>query len=57
VPGVDPATGETSTVVPDLLATFRGTPDGVMFGVNAIVAAGAGATLSVGDEFDVALRF
>lgn len=56
VPGVDPMTGESSTVVPDLLATFRGTPDGVMFGVNAIVADGAGATVTVGDEFDVELR-
>ena len=57
VPGVDPLTGESSTTVPDLLASFRGTADGVMFGVNAIVAAGAGATLAVGDEFEVELRF
>jgi uncharacterized protein YcbX len=55
VPGVDPLTGAVSTVVPDLLATFRGRPDGVMFGVNAIVVEGAGATLAVGDEFEVEL--
>jgi len=60
VPGVDPATGEASTVVPDLLATYRGRtkgePQGVMFGINAIVAAGAGSRLRVGDAVDVELR-
>lgn len=56
VPGVDPDTGEASTTVPDLLATFRGTADGVMFGVNAIVVGGAGSTVTVGDEFDVELK-
>ncbi|MGE5336734.1 MAG: MOSC domain-containing protein [Gemmatimonadota bacterium] len=56
VPGVDPMTGEASTVVPDLLATFRGKADGVMFGVNAIALEGAGATLAVGDEFEVELN-
>jgi uncharacterized protein YcbX len=55
VPGVDPATGAADRVVPDLLATYRTTDDGVMFGVNAIVAAGAGRTISVGDAFDVEL--
>lgn len=55
VPGVDPATGEQSTTVPDLLAGFRRTDDGVMFGVNAIVVDGAGATLSVGDDVQVEL--
>jgi uncharacterized protein YcbX len=55
VPGVDPATGEQSSVVPDLLATYRGKPDGVMFGVNAVVAAGAGSTLRVGDAVELTL--
>jgi hypothetical protein len=55
VPGVDPETGEVSTEVPDALAVFRGTPDGVMFGVNAIVIEGAGASLSVGDTVEVEL--
>lgn len=55
VPGVDPATGEASSVVPDLLATYRRREGGVMFGVNAIVAAGAGAWLAVGDEVEVEL--
>lgn len=53
VPGVDPATGEAAGTVPDLLATYRrrehGGEAGVMFGVNAIVTAGAGAVLRVGD--------
>ena len=60
VPGVDPATGEASTVVPDLLATYRGRsggePQGVMFGVNAIVTSGAGGTLHVGSDAEVVLR-
>lgn len=55
VPGVDPATGEASDVVPDLLATYRRREDGVMFGVNAIVVEGAGAWLAVGDEVEVEL--
>jgi hypothetical protein len=55
VPGVDPATGIQSTVVPDLLATYRRTDDGVLFAVNAIVADGAGAQLAVGDTVEVEL--
>lgn len=56
VPGVDPETGEASTDVPDALAAFRGTRDGVMFGVNAIVIEGAGGTLTVGDSVEVELN-
>jgi uncharacterized protein YcbX len=56
VPGVDPESGTSSTDVPDALAAFRGTPDGVMFGVNAIVIEGAGGTLNVGDSIDVDLN-
>lgn len=56
VPGVDPATGEASSVVPDLLATYRGREAGVMFGVNAIVAAGAGSVLRVGDQVELTLN-
>ncbi len=60
VPGVDPATGEHSSIVPDLLATYRGRtsgePQGVMFGINAIVVAGAGSTLRVGSAAEVALK-
>ena len=55
VPGVDPQTGEQSPEVPDVLATFRRTDQGVLFGVNAIVTAGAGSALRVGDAVDVEL--
>jgi hypothetical protein len=57
VPGVDPATGEHSPAVTDLLAVMRRTDDGVMFGVNAIVTGGAGGTVRVGDEVAIELRF
>jgi uncharacterized protein YcbX len=56
VPGVDPDTGEHSSVVPDLLAGMRATADGVMFGVNAIVVEGAGGTIEVGALVDVELN-
>jgi uncharacterized protein YcbX len=55
VPGVDPATGVASPVVPDLLAAYRRTDDGVMFGMNAIVVAGAGAELRAGAPVEVEL--
>ncbi len=55
VPGVDPVTGAQSTAVPDLLASYRGTDDGVMFGVNAIVIDGAGSELRAGSDVDVEL--
>jgi hypothetical protein len=55
VPGVDPATGEHSDLVPDVLATMRATDQGVLFGVNAIVVEGAGGVLRVGDEVEVEL--
>ena len=56
VPGVDPATGIASTVVPDVLATYRHTDDGVMFGINAIVIDGAGSELRAGTSVDVTLK-
>jgi len=55
VPGVDPATGEHSPLLPDLLAAMRATDDGVMFGVNAIVVEGAGGLLRVGEAAQVEL--
>lgn len=56
VPGVDPATGEHSSAVPDLLAAMRARADGVMFGVNAIVVEGAGGVLRAGDTARVELN-
>jgi len=55
VPGVDPATGIAASEVPDILASFRRTGRGVLFGINAIVAAGAGGELRVGDQVEVEL--
>ena len=55
VPGVDPSTGIGSTVVPDLLATYRSTDAGVMFGVNAIVVDGAGREVHAGAAVEVEL--
>jgi uncharacterized protein YcbX len=55
VPGVDPATGVASAIVPDLLATYRRTDEGVMFGVNAIVIDGAGSEIRSGTTVEVEL--
>ncbi|MCS6943823.1 MAG: MOSC N-terminal beta barrel domain-containing protein [Sutterellaceae bacterium] len=55
VPGVDPATGTYSDLVPDALAVYRRFDDGVMFGMNAIVAQGEGCELRVGDAVEVEL--
>ncbi|MEF9943499.1 MAG: MOSC N-terminal beta barrel domain-containing protein [Burkholderiaceae bacterium] len=57
VPTIDPATGLSHPAVGDLLNQFRATPEGVMFGVNAIVTAGAGREIRVGDEADISIRF
>ncbi len=57
VPGVDPLTGEFSNTVPDALAAFRRQAQGVMFGVNAIVTAGVGARLNVGDRVQATFNF
>jgi hypothetical protein len=55
VPGVDPATGRFTNQVPDFLAGYRGTPEGVMFGINAIATAGIGARLAAGQDVEVEL--
>ena len=59
VPNVDPATAEPGFEPGATLATFRNDTraGGLMFGVNAIVAAGAGTRLATGDAVDVSLRF
>jgi hypothetical protein len=59
VPSVDPATGEQGDEPGDTLATYRNNAaaGGVTFGVNAIVARGAGTELRVGDPVELTLRF
>lgn len=55
----DQATGERASEPLATLATYRmnAALEGVTFGVNAIVAAGAGATLRVGAVTECSLRF
>jgi uncharacterized protein YcbX len=59
VPSVDPARGEQGTEPGDTLAAYRNDAraGGVTFGVNGIVASGAGRELRVGDEVELTLRF
>jgi uncharacterized protein YcbX len=59
VPSVDPARGEQGTEPGDTLAAYRNNAaaGGVTFGVNAIVARGAGVELRVGDAAEITLRF
>jgi MOSC domain-containing protein len=59
VPSVDPARGEQGTEPGDTLAAYRdnAAAGGVTFGVNAIVARGAGVELRVGDAAEITLRF
>lgn len=57
VPDVDPATGERSSEPGQTLTSFRSFDEGVLFGQNAIVAAGAGGMLAVGDEGEFEYAF
>ena len=59
VPSVDPARGEQGTEPGDTLAAYRDNAQagGVTFGVNGIVARGAGIEVRVGDEVELTLRF
>lgn len=59
VPSVDPARGEQGFEPGDTLATYRNDAraGGITFGVNGIVARGAGRELHVGDEVELTLRF
>lgn len=53
IPDIDPKTGKSSPVVGDMLQTYRQNPqlDGaVTFGMNAIILAGEGAVLRVGQS-------
>jgi uncharacterized protein YcbX len=59
VPSVDPARGEQGTEPGDTLAAYRNDAraGGVTFGVNGIVARGAGSEVRVGDAVELTLRF
>ena len=60
IPNVDPATGDSSPAVLDALQGYRADPrlDGALtFGMNAILLAGAGQTLRVGDAAQGDWRF
>jgi uncharacterized protein len=59
VPNVDPVTAEPGFEPGATLATFRNDTraGGLTFGVNAIVAAGAGTRLATEDAVEVSLRF
>ncbi len=57
VPDVDPATGERGSEPGLTLTSFRSFDEGVLFGQNAIVAAGAGGMLAVGDEGEFEYAF
>lgn len=60
VPDVDPATGERGTAVADTLQAYRSNPllDGaITFGMNAIVRAGEGQVLRVGQAVEGDWKF
>jgi hypothetical protein len=60
IPSVDQRTGTVGPDPLDILRSYRTKPqldDGICFGMNAIVAAGAGARLRVGQELDAELAF
>ena len=60
IPDIDPKTGKSSPVVGDMLQTYRQNPqlDGaVTFGMNAIILAGEGAVLRVGQSVEADYLF
>ena len=59
VPNVDLATGDAGHEPGATLATYRNDTraGGLTFGVNTIVATGAGAQISTGDSVEISLRF
>lgn len=57
VPDVDPVSGERGAEPGQTLSTFRSFEEGVLFGQNAIVAAGAAGLLAVGDEGEFEYAF
>lgn len=60
IPNIDPQNGKSSPVVGDMLQTYRQNPqmDGaVTLGMNAIILAGEGAVLRVGQSVEADFRF
>jgi hypothetical protein len=58
IPSIDQATGVAGDDPLDILARYRDRPDlGVVFGQNTVVTAGVGATLAVGDTFEIEWNF
>jgi hypothetical protein len=60
MPNIDPDTAQASTVVGDTLQTYRadaGLKDEITFGMNAVVRAGAGAVLRLGQSLHGDWRF
>ena len=60
IPNIDPATATSDPAVGDMLATYRKDPrmdGGVTFGHNAIVRAGMGRVLRVGEPVYASYRF
>ena len=52
IPSIDQATGERGDNPLDILARYRGGPDGVLFGQNMITLSGFGSTISKGDRLE-----
>jgi len=57
IPDIDPATARRGEQPGRTLAAYRATPDGVMFGQNAVVQAPPGAVLREGDPVGVEWAF
>lgn len=60
IPSVDQRTGETGPDPLDILQSYRAKPEldgAICFGMNAIVLAGTGTTLKIGQEMHVNLAF
>ena len=52
IPSIDQASGARGDNPLDILAQYRGGPDGVLFGQNMITLSGFGTTIAKGDRLD-----
>jgi hypothetical protein len=60
IPSVDQATGEVGPDPLDILQTYRVNPKvdgGITFGMNAVLQAGEGCVIKVGQSVELALAF